>query len=78
VLWAAGTPITTTTWRFEMPGYSTFDASIGTSKDNWTVQLFGQNITDVNASTFTSTAQFVKTEVPIRPRVLGVKFGLKF
>jgi outer membrane receptor protein involved in Fe transport len=78
VLWPAGTPITTTTWRFEMPGYTTFDASIGTGKDNWTVQLFGTNITDVNASQFTSTSQFVKTEVPIRPRVLGLKLGMKF
>jgi outer membrane receptor protein involved in Fe transport len=78
VLWPAGQPITTTTWRFEMPGYTTFDASVGIAKDQWRVQLFGSNITDVNASQFTSTSQFVKAEVPIRPRVLGLKFGFKF
>jgi len=78
VLWNAGQPVTTTIWRFEMPGYSTFDASIGIGKDNWNAQLFGTNITDVNASQFTSTSQFVKAEVPIRPRVLGLKIGYKF
>jgi iron complex outermembrane recepter protein len=70
--------INTTLFRFLMPGYTTFDGSIGFGKDNWNVQLFGQNLTDQNASTFTSTAQFIKTEVPLRPRVLGVRVGMKF
>jgi iron complex outermembrane recepter protein len=78
ILWPAGTPITTTTWRFEMPAYSTYDGALGIAKDNWTAQLYGQNLTDSNASTFTSTAQFVKTEVPLRPRVLGLRISMKF
>jgi outer membrane receptor protein involved in Fe transport len=72
------TYINTTLFRFHMASYNTFDASVGVTKDNWNVQLFGQNLTDENASTFTSTAQFIKTEVPLRPRVLGVKVGMKF
>lgn len=70
--------INTTLFRFEQPSYTTYDASFGVSKDQWSVQLFGQNLGDSNASTFTSTAQFVKTEVPLRPRVLGVRVGIKF
>jgi len=70
--------ISTTLTRYKMPGYSTYDASAGVAKDNWNVQLFGQNLADSNASVFTSTAQFIKSEVPLRPRVLGVKFGIKF
>jgi hypothetical protein len=27
---------------------------------------------------FTSSAQFIKAEVPLRPRVLGVTVGFKF
>jgi iron complex outermembrane recepter protein len=77
-LWAAGTPVTTTTWRFEMPAYSTFDGAVGVQKDNWSLQLFGQNLNDSNASTYTGTPQFTKTEVPLRPRVLGLRVGLKF
>jgi outer membrane receptor protein involved in Fe transport len=75
---AAGIPVTTTTWRYEMPAYSSWDGAVGISKDAWAVQLFGQNLTDENKSVFTSTAQFIKAEVPLRPRVLGVKISMKF
>ena len=70
--------INTTLFRFEQPSYTTWDASIGVAKDAWSVQLFGQNLNNSNASTFTSTAQFIKTEVPLRPRVIGVRVGMKF
>ncbi len=70
--------INTTLFRFKQDAYTTADLSFGFSKDQWNVAIFGQNITNENASTFTSTAQFVKTEVPLRPRVLGVRMGMKF
>jgi iron complex outermembrane recepter protein len=72
------TPPTTTLLRYEMPSYTTYDAALGVAKDNWTASLFGQNLSNSNASVFTSSAEFIKSEVPIRPRVLGVKFGYKF
>ena len=75
---AAGVPVTTTTWRYEMPAYSAWDGSVGIAKDAWNVQLYGQNLGNQNTSVFTSTAQFIKAEVPLRPRVLGLKFGMKF
>jgi outer membrane receptor protein involved in Fe transport len=59
-------------------GYTTYDASAGVAKDAWTVSFFGQNLTNVNVSTFTSDAQFIKTETVIRPRIAGVKFSYKF
>jgi iron complex outermembrane receptor protein len=68
----------TTHLRYDQPGYTTYDASLGVAKDNWTAQLYGQNLSNSDASTFTSSAQFIKSEVPLRPRVLGVKFGYKF
>ncbi|HET9388070.1 MAG TPA: TonB-dependent receptor [Steroidobacteraceae bacterium] len=68
-----------TTWlRYDMPGYTTYDASIGVSKDNWTATFYGQNLSNSDASTFTTSAQFIKAEVPLRPRVLGLKIGYKF
>ena len=48
------------------------------AKDNWSVQAYGQNLSNKNTSTFTSTSQFIKAEVPLRPRVLGIKVGMKF
>ncbi len=73
-----GKPVTSTLWRYEQPAYSTWDGSFGFSKDAWSVQFYGQNLSNENASVFTSTAQFIKAEVPLRPRVLGVKVGMKF
>ncbi|MDR3512793.1 MAG: TonB-dependent receptor [Caulobacteraceae bacterium] len=64
--------------RFKQPAYATLDASIGISKDNWHVELYGSNLTNSHASTFTSTAQFIKSEVPLRPAVVGLKVGSSF
>jgi hypothetical protein len=74
-----GVLIPTTTWlRYTMPGYNTYDLSLGVSKGAWDVLVFAQNFTNVNASTFTTSGQDIKAEVPLRPRVIGLKIGLKF
>jgi iron complex outermembrane receptor protein len=74
-----GVLIPYTTWlRYTMPAYNTYDASIGFAKDTWEASFFGQNLSDSNASTFTTSGQDIKAIVPLRPRVLGVKIGLKF
>ena len=68
-----------TTWaRYTMPGYTTFDGAIGVAKDNWTAELYGTNLDNKNASLFTTSGQWIRAEVPTRPRVLGLKFGLSF
>jgi flagellar basal body rod protein FlgC len=61
-----------------MPGYTTTDASIGLSKDSWTAQIVANNLSNSDASTNTSSGQFVKSEVPLRPRVITFQFGYKF
>jgi outer membrane receptor protein involved in Fe transport len=63
---------------YDQPGFTTYDAAMGVAKDQWNVQFFGQNLTDVNASTFTNSVQFIKTETVLRPRIAGIKFGYKF
>jgi outer membrane receptor protein involved in Fe transport len=68
----------TTQLRYKQPAYTTLDASIGLSKDFWTVSIFGKNLTDSSASTFTSSAQYVKAEVPLRPLTYGLKVELAF
>jgi iron complex outermembrane recepter protein len=75
---SAGGSVSTTLLRFENPAYTLYDASGGIAKDAWSVQVFGQNLTNSNASVFTSTTQFIPAQVITRPRVLGVKFGYNF
>ena len=64
--------------NYEMGGWATMDASVGVAKDAWNVQLFAQNLANRNASVYTNSAQFILTEVPLRPRIAGVTFGYKF
>jgi iron complex outermembrane receptor protein len=71
-------PITTGRLRFENPAYTTCDASLGVAKDAWSVNLYGENLANSNASTFVSTDQFIVEQTPLRPRVLGLSFGYKF
>jgi outer membrane receptor protein involved in Fe transport len=69
--------IGTSRLRFENPAYSTFSASIGIAKDAWNVMMYGENLANSHASTFTSTDNFIVEQTPLRPRVLGVSFGYK-
>ena len=69
---------TTTHLRYDQPGYTVYDASLGVAKDNWTATLYGQNLGNSDASVFTSSAQFIKSEVPLRPRVIAIRLGYKF
>ena len=68
----------TTSAAYDIPGFSTYDASLGVSRDNWSAQLFGQNITDTRGKVFISNSLAIETQTVIRPRVLGVRFGYKF
>jgi iron complex outermembrane receptor protein len=68
----------TTFLRYLQPGYTTFDAALGVTFDKWSAQIYGQNLGNSHASTFTSSAQFIKSEVPLRPRVMGLKLGVNF
>jgi outer membrane receptor protein involved in Fe transport len=75
----AGVTVPTTTWlRYDQPAYTTYDAALGVAKDQWHVEAFGTNLSNSDASLFTSSAQFIESQVPLRPRVLGVKFGYRF
>jgi len=75
---AAGGALTTSRGRFENPAYSTYDASFGVAKDAWYVTVYGENISNSNASTFISADQFIVAQTPLRPRVIGGTFGYKF
>ncbi|HYK99671.1 MAG TPA: TonB-dependent receptor [Steroidobacteraceae bacterium] len=71
--------VPSTTWLlYNQPAYTVYDAAFGLSKDNWRVELYGQNLGNSDASLFTSSGQFIESQVPLRPRVLGLTIGMKF
>lgn len=69
---------TTALLKYLQPAYTTMDASFGVSKGNWNVQLSGSNLTNSNASTYTGSNQFIKAEIPLRPRTIELQLGYKF
>ncbi len=69
---------TTTYLRYKIPGYGTINGSLGFVRDRWTVELVGQNLLDSNAITLASSGQFIKAVVPLRPRVINLKVGMRF
>jgi len=71
-------PPTTTLLRYQIPGYTTYDASLGFSKDAWTAQLTGNNLFNAYGPTNISSGQFITSQIPLRPRVLTLTLGYKF
>jgi outer membrane receptor protein involved in Fe transport len=69
---------TSTLLRYLQPAYATLDASIGIAKDKWHAEVYGANLTNSQASTFTSSAQYIKAETPLRPLVVGLRIGASF
>jgi len=69
---------TTTLLRYDLPGYTTYDAGVGVSKDNWTAQITGSNLSNEYGPSNISSGQFIKSEIPLRPRVLMAQFSWRF
>jgi len=74
----AQNPPTTSVLKFTIPGYTSYDAALGVSRGNWTVQIRGTNLTNVYGPTNVSSAQFIKAEIPLRPRVVMCQFVYTF
>lgn len=60
-------PISTSRLRFEDPACSTFSGSFGVSRDKWTFTIYGENLSNSNATTYTSTSGFNVEQTPLRP-----------
>jgi outer membrane receptor protein involved in Fe transport len=63
---------------YDIPGYSTYGASAGIGKGDWTAQIYADNLTNSNASVDIGSGQFVEAQVPLRPRVIGLKVSYSF
>jgi outer membrane receptor protein involved in Fe transport len=68
----------TTSIAYDLPGYTSYDMSVGVAKDAWMAQIYGTNITDVRGQLFSTYAQRVKQDTVIRPRTIMLRIGYKF
>jgi hypothetical protein len=59
--------------RFLQNSYNTLDASFGLRKDNWSFELFGENLTDERAQLFINSLDTDLRITTNRPRTFGLK-----
>jgi iron complex outermembrane receptor protein len=71
-------PVGNKVLKYTIPAYTTFDATLGVVKDNWTAQLTGSNLSNSDAATNISAAQWIKATIPLRPRVLMLTMSYRF
>jgi iron complex outermembrane recepter protein len=63
---------------YNIPPYTSYDIAAGVARAAWDVQFYGQNISNVNTPLDMTSDQWVLTEVPLHPRVLGVRLDYGF
>jgi outer membrane receptor protein involved in Fe transport len=61
-----------------LASYITYDAAAGIAKDAWSLEWFGQNLSDTRAQLYISSSSFQTLTTTNRPRVMGVRFAYKF
>jgi iron complex outermembrane recepter protein len=64
--------------NYDNPPFTTYDASVGVSKDAWMVEAYGENITDKRAELYSDYRQWYKEVTVNRPRTVGLRFSYKF
>ena len=61
----------------QLRSYNTFNASFGVSKDEWRIELFGDNLTDERPELYKSGNDGELRTTTSRPRTLGLRFSYK-
>jgi iron complex outermembrane recepter protein len=74
----AQNPPTNTLLRYTIPGYTTCDGALGLSTTSWTAQLTGSNLLNTYGPTSITSGQYIRSEIPLRPRVLMGRLTYRF
>jgi outer membrane receptor protein involved in Fe transport len=77
VLVRAGDVITPLPSAFKQPGYHTFSAALGVSKDTWSLELFGENLGNARPQLFTSGNDGNVRVTTSRPLSVGLRASFK-
>lgn len=64
--------------KMELDAWTTLGMSAGVAKDNWSVEVYGQNLTN-EAAQYSGTFVYDKSRLTLaRPRTFGVRVGVDF
>ena len=64
--------------RFRQDSYDTIDASFGFKYDNWSFEVFGENLTDERAQLFINSLDTDLRITTNRPRTIGLKVSYDY
>ena len=62
---------------FLQPAYHTFDASIGVTRDQWSLEIYGDNLGDARPQLYTSGNDGEVRITTARPRTIGMRVSFK-
>lgn len=63
---------------FRQGAYDTFSTSVGVTKDNWGIEVYGENLTDTRPNLYTSGNDGELRTTTSRPRTIGVRVSYNF
>ena len=63
---------------YDLPAFTTYEGAFGAGRDGWTVQVYGENLTDTRAQLFANYSEYVKAVTVNRPRTIGIRMSYKF
>jgi outer membrane receptor protein involved in Fe transport len=66
------------TATYDLPGFTTYDAALGSGKDGWIVQIYADNLTDTRAQLYANDNLSYKAVTVNRPRTIGMRMSYKF
>ena len=64
--------------RYVQDSYVFLDVAFGVERDNWSAELFVDNLADKRAELHVDTLQYVPKVVTNRPRTIGLRFSYDF
>ncbi|MBU6266765.1 MAG: TonB-dependent receptor [Sphingomonadales bacterium] len=73
----ASTVITPVPVSFKLPSYTTFEASFGLARDQWSVEFYADNLSDARPQLFVDGTGGQHRITTSRPRTLGMRFSFK-
>lgn len=63
---------------YQLPAFTVYDAALGAGREGWSVQVYGENLTDTRGQLFANYSLEYKAVTINRPRTIGLRFTHRF
>jgi len=63
---------------YELPPFTIYDAATGFGTETWSLDVYGENLTDTRARLYANFRQYYQGVTVGRPRTVGLRLGFRF